>query len=428
MRLFSRPPNWKRHCENDAERHRDAGSNRVVSVRSGLDPVRVTAGFSALLDRDHTALLEAIDGRYGGVLDDVLAGRVPVVIAPAARMGRAAAHALIARGVQVVAFSDGDPALHGRLVDGLPVLSPDEIVHGHRGHAHLVASTLYDSVICERLRALGCDSVVPVGYLNHRLPEIFVSREYGGAFAAASDPANRQKIERAHALFDDAASRRVYREKIAFYLTFEKSRLDEIRSPEIMYFDRSVFRTTDEEAVVDGGAYSGDTLRTFLELTKKRFRSYAAFEPDEETFVKLQAIAATDPERIVTVRAGLGQESTLARLDSTHGLDARVLEPEELGGTPIPIVSLDDYFRQKPPPTLIKLDIEGSEAAALLGAKDLLRSASPALAISVYHHPADLWTLPLLMDRLVPGRRLVLRHYGREIDDTVCYSLPEGRA
>lgn len=70
------------------------------------------------------------------------------------------------------------------------------------------------------------------------------------------------------------------------------------------------------------------------------------------------------------------------------------------------------------------MDIEGAETEALLGAAGLLGNTSPKLAISAYHFPTDLWTIPLLMDRLTPGSRLYLRHYTREVDDTVCYAIP----
>jgi hypothetical protein len=50
---------------------------------------------------------------------------------------------------------------------------------------------------------------------------------------------------------------------------------------------------------------------------------------------------------------------------------------------------------------------------------------APILAISVYHRPTDLWTIPILMRRLNPRYRLSIRHYSREVDDTVCYALPE---
>jgi FkbM family methyltransferase len=381
---------------------------------------------SSLLARDPEEWRSALDQRYR-VLDGVLEGRRSAVVYPAARMGRSAAARLMAMGVKIVAFGDRDPTLQGGHIDGLPVISSDQVATSHRSDAILVASTMFDSAICEDLRGRGCDHVVPVGYLNLRLPDVFKAREYEGAWRAVADPSNRADIEAAHALLADQESRRVFVGKLAYYLSLDKERLDEVRSTATIYFDASILGIGREEVVVDGGAYIGDTLSSFLNRSSGEFRSYFAFEPDPASFARLTALAADDPSRITVVRAGLARRTSSARLLSTQGADSRLLGTEELGGESVPVISLDEYFEVRRPPSLIKMDIEGSEADALLGAAQLLGGASPTLAISAYHFPTDLWRIPLLIARLMPGSRLYLRHYTREVDDTVCYAIPACR-
>jgi len=371
---------------------------------------------------DAPAMRDALNERFA-VLDAVLSGRLPSIVYPAAAMGRRAARSLAEIGVQVVGF--GDTSLHGTVVDGLPVFSPDKIAQEHSQTPILVASTMHDSAICENLSGRGCQTVLPVGYLNLRLPDVFKSREYEGARDAATDPGNRQAVENAFSLLADDESRRVFLAKLGYYLDFDKARLDAIRSTEPAYFDASVYSLGDAEIVVDGGAYVGDTLRSFLDACADRFRAYYAFEPDESNYAALSAIAATDPERIVAECAGLSRHTSSGRLLSTAGADSRVLPVGETGGESISLVSLDDYFEGRSEPTLIKMDIEGFERDALLGAEQVITRASPLLAVSAYHFASDLWTIPLLMNQLVPGGRLYLRHYSREIDDTVCYAVPE---
>lgn len=377
----------------------------------------------ALLDRNPRVWRTALDTRYG-VLDEVLAGRRPAVVYPAARMGREAAAGLTAKGARIVAFGDRDPAVWGGRIDGLPVLSPADVAAAHAEDAILVASTMFDSAIREELRGLGCAAVVPIGYLNLRLPEIFRAREYDGAWVSAADSANRATIGEAHALLADEESRRVFTGKLEFYLSLDKERLDEIKSAATIYFDASVHELGADEVVVDGGAYVGDTLRSFLECCSGRFRSYVAFEPDGVSYARLVAVAATDPGRLTAVRAGLAGHTSSARLLSTAGADSRMLGDDEPGGESVPVVSLDEYFDGRAAPSLIKMDIEGAEAEALLGAARLLADAEPTLAVSAYHFPTDLWTIPLLIRRLMPNSRVYLRHYSREIDDTVCYAVP----
>jgi FkbM family methyltransferase len=382
---------------------------------------------ASLLDHDPQEWRSDLDRRYA-VVDEVLDGRRPVVIYPAARMGREAARRLRSIGVDIVAFGDRDPTSQGGQVDGVPVLAPDQVAAVHSTAAILVSSTLYDSAIREDLEARGCRNVVPVGYLNLRLPEVFGVREYDGAWSAAADPANRADIERAFSLMGDDQSRRVFEGKLAYYLGLDKARLDEIKSAQTIYFDRDVYALAPDEVVVDGGAFIGDTLSSFLARSSGRFASYVAFEPDAVSFQRLADLAANDPSRIQAVRAGLARRTSSARMLSTQGPDSRLLEGDDLGGDEVPVVSLDEYFDGRRPPTLIKMDIEGAERDALLGAERLLQVASPTLAISAYHFPSDLWDIPLLLHRLLGGGRIYLRHYTREVDDTVCYAIPPPRA
>ncbi len=75
--------------------------------------------------------------------------------------------------------------------------------------------------------------------------------------------------------------------------------------------------------------------------------------------------------------------------------------------------------------THIKMDIEGAEHEALSGAATTIREQHPALAISVYHCPDDLWRLPLLVDSIAPGvYDYYLRLEGHWGLETVCYAVP----
>ena len=401
----------------------NAGGSKRPKVRT----VGTGGSLAPLLDRDPQEWRSTLDQRYS-VLDDVLAGRRRAVIYPAARMGREAARRLRSIGVEVVAFGDRDPTLHGGQIDGLPVLSPSQVCATHRADAILVSSTMYDSAIREDLEGRGCECVVPVGYLNLRLPDVFTTREYGGGWGAVADTSNRADIEAAYSLLGDLQSRRVFEGKLAYYLSLDKARLDEIKSATTIYFDRGVYELGVDEVVVDGGAYVGDTLSSFLDRSLGRFRAYHAFEPDPASFERLASVAAVDPTRIAAVQAGLAGRTSSARLLSTRAADSRLLGHDEPGGEDVQVVALDEYFERWDSPTLIKMDIEGAEAEALRGATRLIGVAGPTLAISAYHFPADLWGIPLLLGKLMPDSRLYLRHYTREIDDTVCYSVPARRS
>jgi hypothetical protein len=95
------------------------------------------------------------------------------------------------------------------------------------------------------------------------------------------------------------------------------------------------------------------------------------------------------------------------------------------GSLKVDCVTLDEAF-QTDKPTIIKMDIEGSEAQALFGAGRLLNQHQPILSICAYHRQSDLWRLPLLIHSLNPDYRILLRPHIQLVEDLVCYAVSAG--
>ena len=64
--------------------------------------------------------------------------------------------------------------------------------------------------------------------------------------------------------------------------------------------------------------------------------------------------------------------------------------------------------------TYLRLEAEGSEAAALRGARGLIQASRPKLAVSVYHRPDDFLVLPKLIHEFNPDYSFKLRHQSLE--------------
>ena len=64
---------------------------------------------------------------------------------------------------------------------------------------------------------------------------------------------------------------------------------------------------------------------------------------------------------------------------------------------------LDDLLSDLDP-TFIKMDIEGAEPNALLGATATLRAKTPTLAICLYHTREHLWEIPRAIREASPTR------------------------
>jgi hypothetical protein len=75
-------------------------------------------------------------------------------------------------------------------------------------------------------------------------------------------------------------------------------------------------------------------------------------------------------------------------------------------------------------PTYMKLDIEGSEPAALEGGRSTIVQHRPKMAVCLYHAPDHLWRIPLRLAELLPDSRLTLRTYSADGWECVCYCMP----
>jgi hypothetical protein len=93
----------------------------------------------------------------------------------------------------------------------------------------------------------------------------------------------------------------------------------------------------------------------------------------------------------------------------------------KIGDINIEVASIDDTIKSDV--TFIKMDIEGAEYQAIIGAGKIIKRCKPKLAISIYHNPNDLWELPILIHNINPKYKFYLRHYSFAENDTVLYAL-----
>ncbi len=106
-------------------------------------------------------------------------------------------------------------------------------------------------------------------------------------YAAAAN-----RIDQTRTLWADAESERLFLETLLFRVEFDLAVLANNSSESVQYVDPTVPRWKEPLRIVDGGAYTGDTLRSMLKHDDYRFGSnQCAFEPDLWTnFRKLSGI------------------------------------------------------------------------------------------------------------------------------------------
>lgn len=75
--------------------------------------------------------------------------------------------------------------------------------------------------------------------------------------------------------------------------------------------------------------------------------------------------------------------------------------------------------------TYIKMDIEGAELEALKGAKNIIETQRPKLAICIYYSLSDLYEIPLYLMQICKGYKFYVRHYSYGWIESVLYAIPE---
>lgn len=337
------------------------------------------------------------------VPDDVLAGKAPAVLYGMGFLGHWAVEALPAAGIRLSASYDGNPALAGTSVSGLPVRGADALAEDKPGFAFVTARHAVQAVGA-RLAGLGIASVSADAF--------FVALDF-------------DRFLDIHDLFDDDRSRQVLAAVLEAMLTGDRTPLLDVFEKD-QYFALPQFCGLEKEVYVDAGAYVGDSLERFVWTHYGIFERAIAFEPGPRQFAALETRTrrlasewALDGGQVELVPAALGETAATGHAASQSGQMTSLAIGGD--GEEIRVVRLDDHLAGSRA-SFIKADVEGMEMPLLRGAAETIRRHRPKLAICVYHYPTDIPVITTYLQSLVPDYRFALRHHSPQLMETVLYA------
>jgi FkbM family methyltransferase len=233
-------------------------------------------------------------------------------------------------------------------------------------------------------------------------------------------------------LFTDEKSKYIYKEVLERRLVgredFECLKI----SGDDMYIVPFMFSENMQanEVILDCGAYNGDTVKRFIDYFGGGAKKIYAFEPCKEQIEKLEAIDGKHAE-IIVYPFGVGDKEQVLEFCATENPVSSFIKQNREFATKgfnyhveqIKVVTIDNIIPVEEKVTLIKMDIEGSEYKALIGAQKTIQKHKPKLAISLYHHGVDYFRIPNLIKEFVPEYKLAVRHHSRYHHDTVLYAF-----
>ena len=205
-----------------------------------------------------------------------------------------------------------------------------------------------------------------------------------------------------------------------------------VRRPEFFFGAR------EGDVVVDCGGCFGDTALFFASTVGESGR-VICFEFVESNLDVLTSNIARNPvlsSRIHVERAPVGSQDGVVVMGCDIGPASRVVaggSPMALSGNrpvksyrsrTIDSVCISDLGVDRV--DVIKMDIEGAEADALQGAREVIRRWRPRLAISAYHRVDDFFRLPVLIRSIEPRYRFWMDHHTIHEEETVLYAVCDG--
>ena len=182
---------------------------------------------------------------------------------------------------------------------------------------------------------------------------------------------------------------------------------------------------------LDAGAYDGGTAVQFARYCAecgKDYKRIVCFEPST-AFQKCQEnVTGAGLHDCDVVNAGLYICNKEVSFDNSlvNGGSAAIVYNSGTNvreeWTSIRTVAIDDCTSCADV-TFIKMDIEGAELDALMGAERTIRSNKPKLAICIYHKPEDVIKIPMYIESLRSDYKFFIRKYTPHHGEIVLYAV-----
>lgn len=227
---------------------------------------------------------------------------------------------------------------------------------------------------------------------------------------------NQDKYEEVYNLLSDQESKKQFLKVLNFKITHDLTFMDGFtNNHDGQYFDLPYLPKIDSISFVDGGGYIGDTLPSIMK-NYPDFNKIYLVEPNS-LHINIAKQKFKDTPNIEFINCGLGSKQILNTNDNIAGNNCNHNYQAQN------IDTIDNIIDTKI--DFIKLDIEGTEQDAIIGASETIKKYHPVLAICIYHKAQDWYKVPQLVLSIRDDYDIYFRHYMEGIFETVIYFVPK---
>ncbi|URZ18164.1 FkbM family methyltransferase [Clostridium felsineum] len=194
---------------------------------------------------------------------------------------------------------------------------------------------------------------------------------------------------------------------------------------EEMYLLKGKCEPSENDVVISGGAFLGETAVWFADKVGNKGKVYS-FEPSKDNCKVVQNnIDKNNLNSIISVvNKGLWNKTDKIYYTDMGNNSPGSFLNEDAGDYSVDVISIDDFVNDKKIDVVnfIKLDIEGGELKTLEGAINTITKFKPKLAISLYHNANDIIEIPLFVKKIVDDYKIYLVQNSSAWGDTILFA------
>ncbi|QFY88658.2 FkbM family methyltransferase [Magnetovirga frankeli] len=213
----------------------------------------------------------------------------------------------------------------------------------------------------------------------------------------------------------DEESRLTYTKNVISHLLRSYDNARESNEKEQYFISLDGFRNNFNN-FIDCGAYTGDTFNKLININPN-LREYIGFEPNPNSYNELVSTTLNSNIKTILFQSAVSNKTGLISFDENTGSSKISKEGKIFAKS----IRLDETLINYPV-EFLKMDIEGEEINALIGARELINNNSPQLAISIYHYINHFWEVPNLINSWNLNYNLFIRSHSSACMETVLYA------
>ena len=192
------------------------------------------------------------------------------------------------------------------------------------------------------------------------------------------------------------------------------------------------------KTILDVGMFDGANqiaFHEFLPNLEKIYGFEAIYDVTRNIFIEQFINIASGKLEIIPYAIGEKNAKVRIQIDSLRPSSSYCEEISNItlgkyfkadSSREVEVITIDGFCKERNiKPDFIKMDIEGSELAALRGGIKTIKKCRPQLAISIYHSNDDFINIPLYLSENLDNYTFALGHYAPTQSETVIYAIPK---